>query len=224
MRSTTVIWKVTLCKRKATMGQPKPQAHLEVVRPTDTDSSRYIPAVVARQLGVEVEHQSPSLEALTEEIEERSYVAARERINQLCRVRERSEYELSERLLAEGFSQTSVTRALARSVEVGIVSDQRFAASYIQSKLASGWGMRRIEHALSRHEIAITELPGWPEEYIQEEDELVRAVRAAQKRSMAKRLNVSSTMRFLASRGFSYAVARNAALQVAQQARLERDR
>ena len=206
---------------KASMGQAKPQAHIQIIKPSQCDLSLRIPAVVGRTLGADREHSSASIASLQHEIEELSYTEALKRIMQLSANRERSEKELSARLLRDGFSHTSVARALERAIELRVVSNQRFASAFVRSKLASGWAIKRIERELATHNLSLDELVGWPEDFIQEEDETARALAAAQKRSLSSRLNEQSTMRFLASRGFSYSVAHSAAKQIAHQARKE---
>lgn len=68
----------------------------------------------------------------------------------LCAQRDRSEHEVVERLTRAGYTAEESREALERAVSCGLVSDARFAESFIRSRVAMGKGRVAIERDLKR--------------------------------------------------------------------------
>ena len=64
--------------------------------------------------------------------------------------RDRSQAEVSNRLLRLGFNTEVIEAAVARLQEQGYVDDERFAESFVHKGLHSGWAERRIKVEMLR--------------------------------------------------------------------------
>ncbi|MDP8264162.1 MAG: regulatory protein RecX [Candidatus Aceula lacicola] len=62
----------------------------------------------------------------------------------LLKVRIRSEKELKSRLAQRNFSSKVINSILRGFKQIGLINDQDFAKSWIQSRIAKGFGERRI--------------------------------------------------------------------------------
>lgn len=138
---------------------------------------------------------------------------ARQRIAQLEQRRDHSCHEVRSRLTQEGFGQPQIEEALQAAVACGLVSDERFAQSFIRSKMRSGWGMQRIEHELSLRGVDAHDVAGWPYEYADPQDEYARALDVASRKRVSEPHAYAKLARFLVGRGFSYDVSARAAKQ-----------
>ncbi len=67
--------------------------------------------------------------------------------------REQSRRELRERLQRDGYARDEVTEALARLSDDGYQDDARFAEMMVRSRVAHGYGPRRIRAELRTHDI-----------------------------------------------------------------------
>ena len=142
---------------------------------------------------------------LKEEVKQKQ--TAMSRIIQLCSVRERSEKELFNRLLKEGYSQEEVQAAIERSVECSIVSNERFADAFIRGKVSQGKGVRYIENELAKHDISVCDLPGWPELYgLDEENQVSSAVDFLDSHPPKAKDVWASAYRKLQSKGYPQAI------------------
>ena len=147
-------------------------------------------------------------------IGETSISCARARIERLIDRREYSSSEVRSKLRMDGYSSRVVDDCVARACRVGLISDVRYADSFIRSKIYAGWGMQRIERELKARGIDIGEVPGWPYEYLDPEDELRRAMELASTRCVSGPRAYVKLVRYLCTRGFSTSVASRAAGQV----------
>lgn len=140
-----------------------------------------------------------------------SRTAASGRIAQLVTRRDYASKELLDKLVSEGFDRQTVTDAVARAADAGLVSDARFADVFVRSKVNAGWGIGRIERELERRGIDITTLEGWPHEYLDPDDEMTRAMDVASRKTVRDPHAREKLARFLVGRGFSYGIALEAA-------------
>ncbi len=67
--------------------------------------------------------------------------------------REHARAELARKLSQKGFEEADVESAIERLVELGWLSDQRYAGALARTRAASGQGPGRIQAELARHGI-----------------------------------------------------------------------
>lgn len=171
---------------------------------------RLTSATVVKQLGLATGDEFDQDE-LDSAIELAEQALAKERAFRMLAHRDRSGSELESGLLKEGYSKATVTLVLDRLIELELVDDARFTESYVRSRLASGYGARRILHELRgkgvEEQIAATAVAAASGEH----DELSRARAALRGKTAVDRKERERLIRRLVSRGFSYAVALQAA-------------
>jgi regulatory protein len=68
------------------------------------------------------------------EVNDGCYRRAMERAARLLTVRPRSSRQLRDRLTGAGFDEDTVTRAVGRLTELGLIDDRRFAAQWVQER------------------------------------------------------------------------------------------
>ena len=64
--------------------------------------------------------------------------------------REHSQYELTQKLSARGFSAEDIEQALSRLVDKGLQSDERFAEAYVTTRYQRGQGPYKIKAELKQ--------------------------------------------------------------------------
>lgn len=135
-----------------------------------------------------------------------------ERIEQAINARDYARKELSDLLLKRGFTLDYVTCAVNHACDVGLINDNRYAALYIRTKLACGWGQTKIAFELKKRGIVLQEVEGWPDAFITGDELYERAYAAALKKAHGSGDIYAKVVRFLASRGYNaqlcYRVAR----------------
>lgn len=144
--------------------------------------------------------------------------AAKERALRLLGFRERSTHELSERLLGDGYPAQVVKKTVDRLHELSLVNDSRFAELFIRTKLASGWGRRRITIALQEHHLEEPVLLEALEQECPESQEVDRAASQLRGRSLVTHKDRQWAIKRLVRRGFTFSVARQAVDMAAQAA------
>ncbi|MDI9589620.1 MAG: regulatory protein RecX [Acidobacteriota bacterium] len=135
------------------------------------------------------------------------------RIERLIDRREYSRQGICQKLRRDGYAASVIDLCVSRACETGLVSDSRYADSYIRSKVAAGWGMPRIERGLAQGGIDTSQLDGWPYDYLDPDEELARATRLAMAKRMGGSRPFERLVRHLCSRGFALGVAMQAARQ-----------
>jgi regulatory protein len=139
---------------------------------------------------------------------------AASRIERLVDKRDYSATELDDKLLHDGYSASVRDEAIGRAIGAGLVDDRRFGAAYVRTKLSSGWGVARIERELKRRGVCLEELPGWPQDFLDDETEDERAYRIASTRRLSQKNPFEKLVRFLCGRGFSMGCAMRVARRV----------
>lgn len=134
----------------------------------------------------------------------------------LVNVSERSEHAVRQRLAKEGFTNEEIDEAVSRALDYGFIDDMRFAAILIRSRLSQGKGTAGIQRELREHGIEIDDVPGWPEEFVEEDDEYNRALQYLDKHPTRSKNKRDGAYRKLVQRGFSSSVAASAARTWAQ--------
>lgn len=130
--------------------------------------------------------------------------------------REHSRHELATKLAARGVSPEIARAVLARLVDEGLVSDQRFAESFVRARLGRGFGPRRVALELQQHEIESTIID--QALAADEADPVAQAAALIEKRlggrAIMDRSEQARLSRYLAGRGFEYGEIRAALRRV----------
>lgn len=197
-------------------GGRRPRALLRLSSETHGEESLSVPVAVGRRLDglAREDWEAGSRAELLHRLGELSRACAHDRMEELVGRRDYSSSELAARLREEGYPQRAVDPVVSRACEVGIVDDARFGAAFARSKVLAGWGRLRIERELSRRGVAAAEIPGWPDEFVPDEEERSRALALASRRRLSGKNDYQKIVRFLCSRGFSVGVATSVAREV----------
>lgn len=137
-------------------------------------------------------------------------LSLRERAIGLLARREHSRAELARKLAPHG-SEDEIDSVIARMIELGFLSDERFAQSWIRSK-AGRFGLTRLRHDLVQRGVDRDTIDAaLQNEAVDSEIERARAVWQARFRDRgadiaADRKEWARQARFLHSRGFSTSV------------------
>lgn len=127
--------------------------------------------------------------------------------------REHSRRELSKKLLARGCPEELASFLVDRCVERGFIDEERYALRFVQVKMESGWGEKRIRYELCKRgldEGVISQACLLFDFEDVKESQNALAVELATKK-VAQGRGFASVCRFLAGRGFSSEVALAAA-------------
>lgn len=211
-----ISWEVYQADRKRAYnnGSKAPMASVHVFRDNGSSQFLEIPGPVGRKLAAikkNDEAHPTTMQELQELIDNCTrHVAWTQLLNLLSR-RDYTELESRQRLCSQGFSASVANDAVRGGVECGLVSNKRFAESYIRSKVSAGWGLERISRELRSRGIDVCDLDGWPYEYADPEQEYERAVQIASKKTVREPNRYAKLVRFLLGRGFSYGVSSDAA-------------
>ena len=210
-------WEVELPTRGATpIGRRRPQGTL-VIQGTEGEERKALPLAVARSLAGKKKRGEVSAATraeLAHVVGELCQSSAKTRIERLIDRREYASDEIRKKLRQDGYPEHVIEPAVMRACEVGLVSDQRFAENFIRSKLYAGWGEVRIKRELAQRGIDVDELPGWPYEYFDPEDEATRAYELARRHLRPGKNAYQRLVRYLCGRGFALSVATQASSRV----------
>ncbi len=198
-------WTIEYPERGAALGYKKPLAKITL---PDHDPV-FVPVAVARSLESQ-EHEPQCAAELFYDIKERSTACAWSRLIDMVSRREHSSKEIASKLRNEGYSATAADSAVEKGVELRLVNDARFAESFIRMKLACGWGPVRLERELANRGIALREVSGWPEDFLEDDDVQERAMRLLSSKRIPEKNAYPKLVRFLASRGYPLSVCKEA--------------
>ncbi len=220
-------WEVALPQRASrTIGQRPARATVDISTEDRGDEAISVPVAVGRRLESmkkSGEARPASRAELLYLVGEVSRSCGRSRVEGLVNRRDYSSSELAEKLRADGYSQVVVDELVGRAQESGVIDDARFADVFIRSKVSAGWGKVKISRELERRGIRADEVPGWPEEYLSDEDERGRALELARRRRLTGKNDYEKIVRFIGSRGFSLGIACDVARQVLDEADEDED-
>lgn len=175
---------------------------------SDGSDGVVLPKCVLKELGLN-EGDEVDLATLSDERADLEPAAARDRALQLLNYRERSVAELGRRLHEDGYLPSIVRSTVDRMQELGLVDDERFASLYARSRVAAGYGPRRIARELREKGVS-EDIATRAIDACSEESELDRAVDALRGKRPADAKDRDRLMRRLVSRGFSLNTARDA--------------
>ena len=205
-------WSCELPNRKSYVSAQPAQRAILIVRPDSAEEERLsIPVAVGRML----RQQSKALDVhsraeLLYELKRCAESCAWEKVCSLGSRRDYSSKELDDRLKRNGYTSSVRELVVKRALSCGLIDNDRFASAYIRTKLAAGWGERRIALELSHKGIELGDVPGWPEEFIDPDNEVDRALSLLERKSLPRGDAYGKLMRFLVSRGFRMGCARAA--------------
>lgn len=216
-------WDVQLASRRGlSQGPARPRGKLIVDSEAGGHEEIAVPSSLARALYKKMKdddlHPNSRAELLYE-VGCISQDVARQRLAGLLDRRDYSSKEASEKLRMDGFAPQVVERAVERACASGLIDDRRFGDTFVRSKLYCGWGLNRIQRELMRRGIDVAELPGWPYEYADPEDEPQRAYEAASHKVVSGKNQLQKMVSFLVGRGFSVGASMDAARKVLDERR-----
>lgn len=170
-----------------------------------------VPVAVARALHGSDVPEPESRAELLYRIRETADACAWARVVDMVSRREYSSTEAIERLRRDGYSAECAARVVERAQRLRVISDARFAESFVRAKVSAGWGPVRIERELSRKGVEPADVPGWPEEFVGAGDDVsARAREALERKRVPEKNAYPKLVRFLVSRGYSLSVAKDA--------------
>lgn len=138
------------------------------------------------------------------------HIAVMDKITALSNVRERSRKETRERLARSGFSEEEIQDGIDTALRVGLISDERYARSFIRGKVHAGWGREKIIRRLEECGVDSSVISACQNEFASPEEEYERALHELEKRSCHAADPYASYMRRLLSKGYSHEVSRRA--------------
>lgn len=212
-------WNVALPARRArqeAISRLKPTACVSLVQ-DDAEETFWVPIAVGKELdrlkrqGSLAPRSRNELVFKLRELQERQ---ACRRATFLLDRRDYSSKELTDKLRADGYWSDVTTACLVRLRDLGLVNDARYADVFVRSKLYAGWGITKIERALTQRGVDVGELDGWPDAFVDPRGEDARAFELVARRRFGGRDPYAKAVRFLCSRGFSAAVAHSAAARL----------
>lgn len=174
------------------------------------------PVRVARSIMKAIQSYEGDLsqEELDEIIATTSRTHAASYVNTLFNTRDYAKAEVEYKLLSAGYDKDLVQGIIQKAQDGNLINDERFSEVFIRSKIMDGWGPRKIQQALAKRGIALDEVKGWPEEFIEQDQEVERAYALIKHRSALRKNPFEKSVRFLASKGFNYDVCKQAALRL----------
>ena len=130
--------------------------------------------------------------------------AAYQKILRLLNYRDRTSYELGERLQKDGFSSKATYEALDRATRLGLVDDARYCRNYIDQSFRAGKGRRVVENDLKRKGISQADVLLYLSASVfEEENEEERAYQFLLKHPPRGKNIRESAFRKLVSKGYS---------------------
>ncbi len=167
---------------------------------------RMTSAAAVKELGL-VSEMLISREDVERSLAEVEPPLAKDRALRLLGYREHSASELQRKLQDNGYPVALSESITQRYVDVELVDDRRFAASWVRSRVSAGYGTRRIKQELALRGVD----PGVIDEAITDavdpETEVDRARQALGARTASDRAGRDKLVRRLVTRGFSLSVA-----------------
>ena len=200
--SSGFCWSATYPDRAAALGQRKPK----VIVASEGFDDLYIPVPVARKLESADSQEPQSHAELMYMIRELGDTCAWERLVDMVSRREYSSKEAEDKLVRDGFTRDCARRAIEKAITLRIINDERFAGSFIRMKLSAGWGLVRIERELAHRGVTLSDVAGWPEEFLDDESPEDRALELLERRRIPEKNPYQKLVRFLCSKGYPISV------------------
>ncbi len=172
----------------------------------DGSEPRTTSAAVVKEMGLEpgTPVERTVLESTLREAEE---LLAKERALRLLGYRERSVAEVDKRLADDGYPAAIREATVQRLVDLGLIDDERFALVFARSRLAAGYGTRKIGAELKQRGIEPPAVQRVMHEALGDEDELSRARKVLRGQVPSDRKERDRLLRKLVARGFDFGIA-----------------
>lgn len=175
----------------------------------DDPEPRTTSAAVVKRLGIQADTNVVRAD-LERRIVTEEMPLAKERALQLLGYRERSAAELLSKLKDGGYPESVASAIVARYQEVELVDDTRFAFAWTRSRLAGGYGVRRISRELAEKGVSSDVIDAALEQAGDQTDEPELALRSLRGRAPRDRQDSQRLIRRLLGRGFSMSAALSA--------------
>ncbi len=124
--------------------------------------------------------------------------------------RDHSRSEAHDKLKRKGYLDVYVDSSLSWAEERSFLNDSRFARYFIEEKKRAGWGRRRIELELASRGVEASLVPGYPDDFFNDEDDLERAESLLARKRVPDKNAYEKLVRFLVGKGFDYRLSREA--------------
>lgn len=121
--------------------------------------------------------------------------------------RDHSTGELRSKLHRYGFRDEEIEASIDRAASLRFLDDVRFASYFIEERKRRGWGRIRIERDLRSRGVDLEDLPGYPDEYFSDNEDVDRAFRVIERKPVPSAKAYEKLVRHLMSKGFSYSTA-----------------
>ncbi|MGI6217171.1 MAG: regulatory protein RecX [Coriobacteriales bacterium] len=128
----------------------------------------------------------------------------------LLGMRDYTKKMMRDKLLSAGFPEEVVEETIDFGVGKKLLNDNRFADFYISAKQEAGWGKQRIERELEEKGVDLDEVPGYPDEYFDDDAEVERAISLVKHHRVNSKNVRESHYRYLLSKGYSPSIASKA--------------
>lgn len=156
-------------------------------------------ALKMTEISVGVEIDPTALDRVLAKIEPS---LAKESAFRILGYRDRSRAELERKLRDRGYPAGVADETVARLEELGIVDDQRFAASWVRSRAAQGLGARRIARELVQKGVAAETIDEALAPELSQETQLQAAVHALRGKVATDPKQRDRFVRRLVTKGF----------------------
>lgn len=125
----------------------------------------------------------------------------------------RRDYSIDEaktKLANYGYRDIEIDASVARAIDARFLDDRRYAGNFVEERKRRGWGRRKIEIELKRRGIDPLDIPGYPDAFFSDDEDLERAFALLERKSIPDSRSYEKLVRHLLSKGFSYSVASKA--------------
>ena len=217
-KAPSFAWDVILPEKGAysSLAAAKPKA--VVVYDFDSTAERMqVPVAVGKRLLKlrEQEELDPSsFSELAGAVDDACLRCAYERLRRLVDRRDYPCKEAAEKLRLDGYPKSTIEQSIQAAIMARLLDDDRYADVFIRSKLSQGWGPRRIQRELTSRGIELSEVRGWPDQYLGDKDDYERAFEVASTKRLSGKNPYAKLVRFLCARGFSTGVSMSVAREI----------
>lgn len=178
-----------------------------LVESNGLDEGVRVPLAVARALQGSEEREPESRAELLFRIRSACDSCAWSCVVDMASRREYSEAEARAKLGLAGYSAACIDRTVGLAVKKRVIDDARFAEAFVRSGVSRGWGRRRIEAELRQRGMEASDVPGWPEDFLSDEDQRQRAAELLERKSVPEKNAYQKLLRFLVSKGYDSSLA-----------------
>lgn len=194
----------------SSFSKKKPMARMTFLDADGDSEVVWVPVRVARTVKKNALVLPVPSEQLWSKIHEIQSATCLAQLTDLLARRDYGTEEARRKLQDYGYRVREINEAIDRAKKLRYLSDTRFVSSFIEQRKARGWGRKKIELDLRRRSIDLDSIPGYPEAFFNEDDDLQRALGVLSRKRIPEQRAFQKLMGNLMTRGFSYAVASEA--------------